>query len=112
MDTFGTRLRNGREAAGMTQLDVIVQARSDLPKSMWISQTKLQRLESGKVDEESVDPFLVSYLAAAYDMKLSELSPVAAESLAREKVKALVNIAWTLALGISAEPNAIGAQAA
>lgn len=107
MTTTGERLRRAREVAGMTQMDVIVRMRGEMPRPFWISQSKLQRLEAGK----DADPFLLSYLASLYGVKLSELSPEAYEALADERVQASLNIAWSGATAFTAEPILIGAGA-
>lgn len=53
--TFGSRLRAARESAALTQQDVVFEVRQHLPRPMWISQTKLQRLESGAIPETKAD---------------------------------------------------------
>lgn len=94
-NTFGARLRAAREAAGLSQIDTLVAIRADLPESMWISQTKIQRIESGAIPESKVDTFLALYLADLYDVELSDLSGAIAGDL--ERVADLVkrSSGWT-----------------
>lgn len=77
--TFGERLRKARNDAGMTLADAVFAVRQLLPEPMWISQAALQRLETGKIDEDVADPYEVGVLAAVYDVPMSDLSPVALE---------------------------------
>lgn len=94
MTTFEQRLKAAREAAGLSQTDVAFEARVQLPGPMRISQTKLQRLESGKIGEDKADPFEVCFLAHLYDVPTSALSHVAAGNL--ELVRDLVaRNAWS-----------------
>lgn len=86
--TFGERLRAAREAAGLSQIDTLVAIRSALPESMWISQTKIQRIESGAIPEAKVDTFLALFLADLYGVELADLSGAIADDL--EKVADLV----------------------
>lgn len=88
MTTFEQRLKTAREAAGLSQTDVAFEARVQLPGPMRISQTKLQRLEAGKIGEDKADPFEVCFLAHLYGCATSDLSVVAADSL--ERVRDLV----------------------
>jgi transcriptional regulator with XRE-family HTH domain len=88
MTTFEQRLKTARDAAGMSQTDVAFEARTQLPEPMWISQTKLQRLEAGKIGEEGAEPMEVVFLAYLYGVKTSDLSPLAAERM--ERVRDLV----------------------
>jgi transcriptional regulator with XRE-family HTH domain len=78
---FGERMRNAREAAGLSQLDVIVYARTSLPKSMRISPAKLSRIENGHHGEDQIDPHDLEWLCSVYGADLNEVSPVAAASL-------------------------------
>src|SRR5689334_14907682 len=94
MTTFEQRLKAAREAAGYSQFDAAAEARTRLPKPMRISQTKLQRLESGKIGEDEADPFEVCFLADLYGVKTSDLSEVAAQRM--ESVRDLVaGNAWS-----------------
>lgn len=88
VSTFEERLRAARDGAGMAQVDVAFEARTQLPKPMWISQAKLQRLESGKIGEANADPFDVGFLAHLYGVTTEDLSPLAEERLT--SIRALV----------------------
>lgn len=78
--TFHQRLREAREAAGLSQIDVVFAVRQALPEAMRISQTKLQRMESGAIPESKVDTFLALFLADLYGVDLADLSdPLAAD---------------------------------
>jgi transcriptional regulator with XRE-family HTH domain len=88
MTTFEQRLKAAREAAGFSQFDVAAESRARLPKPMRISQTKLQRLESGKVGEDNADPFEVCFLASLYGVTTSTISEIAAGHM--EAVRDLV----------------------
>lgn len=79
--TYGSRLRAARELAGLTQQDVVFAARQALPRPMWISQTKLQRIESGEVPEEKADTFLLLFLADLYGTDLATISTAVAEDV-------------------------------
>ena len=81
MTTFSGRLRRAREAAGLTQQDVVFEIRQALPAPMRISQTKLQRLESGAIDEDKADAFLLLFLASIYGVDLADLSEPRAEDV-------------------------------
>lgn len=75
---FNARLRLAREQAGLKLIDVIFQMRTDLPEPLWISQATLQRYET-RVPEHEADPFVVSYLAGLYSVRLSYLSQTMVE---------------------------------
>jgi transcriptional regulator with XRE-family HTH domain len=92
--TMGDRLKAMRKAARMSQMDVAVKARQDLPEPLWIDQSKVSRLESGKISEEDAYPFDVCYLATLYGRRTSDASVLASERL--ELVRDLVaRNAWT-----------------
>lgn len=92
--TFEQRIREAREAAGLSQVDVAFESRTRLPDPLRISQTKLQRLESGKIGEDNADPFEVMFLAHLYGVTTSDLSPLAAGRM--ELVRDLVaGNAWS-----------------
>lgn len=92
--TMGERLKAMRKEAGLTQMDVAIQARADLPEVLWIDQSKVSRLESGKITEEDAYPFDICYLATLYGRRTSDVSTVAAEGL--ERVRDLVaGNAWS-----------------
>lgn len=79
--TFEQRLKEAREAAGLSQVDVAFEARVKLPEPMWISQVKVSRLEGGKIGEDKADPHDIQFLAHLYGVTTSELSELAAERL-------------------------------
>lgn len=83
MTTFGTRMREAREAKALTLVDVVVELRARLPRSMWVSQATLQRMEAGGTTEQKADPFLVTVLATIYGTPVSALSQVVADDLDR-----------------------------
>lgn len=79
--TMGERLRQLRKAAGLTQADVAYQSRDDLPEPMRLDQSKLSRLESGKIPEAQADPFEIAYLAHIYEVPTAEISEIAEANL-------------------------------
>lgn len=79
--TYGTRLRTARENAGLTQQDVVFAVRQSMPRPMWISQTKLQRIESGLIPEEKADTFLLLFLSDLYGTSLADISTAVAEDV-------------------------------
>lgn len=78
---FGSRLRIAREQAGLTLTDVVVELRSVLPRPLWVSQSKLARLEKNDPTEEKADPFLIGVLAYVYNVDLADLSTIAEAAL-------------------------------
>lgn len=86
--TYGSRLRAARESADLTQQDVVFAVRQALPRPMWISQSKLQRIESGDIPEQKADTFLLLFLADLYGASLADISEVVAEDV--KKVADLV----------------------
>lgn len=86
--TFEQRIKQAREAAGLSQFDVAFESRSRLPEPMQVSQAKLSRLEAGKIGEDKADPFEVCFLASLYKVQTSDLSALAADRL--EQVRDLV----------------------
>lgn len=85
---FNTRMRQAREAAGLTQLDVMVAMRAELPRPMWFSQSKFHRLETS-TKEAKAEPMAVAWLASLYGVKTSDLSVTAHRAL--EAVRDLVS---------------------
>ena len=79
--TFEDRIREAREAAGLSQTDVAFESRFRAPAPFRISQTKLHRLESGKIGEDAADPYDIQFLAWLYNTTASELSQVAADRI-------------------------------
>lgn len=86
--SFGTRLRLAREERGLTLVEAANEAqkhyyggRSLGPgygnRSGGLSYERIRSHETGKVPEQGADPAVVLALAMAYQMPVSELSPVA-----------------------------------
>ena len=78
---FGERMKQAREAAGLSTMNAAFAIRSRLPEPLWISNDPIRRMESGKLDEAKADPLLVAALAAVYRVRVCDLSPVVAASL-------------------------------
>ena len=64
------RLTELRETLGLTQVDVFMLMRQQLPRSMWVSLTTLQRYEQGPI---TPDVMLVAWLAHLYGVDVSDL---------------------------------------
>lgn len=82
-DTLGSRLRTAREAKGLSLLDAMTEVRSLLPRSMWVTDATIRRLEVGETPEAKADPVLLATLCAVYGVKVSEMSEVAALGMGR-----------------------------
>lgn len=75
---MGQRLHDHRVASGLSLLDLMVEVRNRLPRAMWVTHQTLRRYENGQVLEEKADPFLITVLAAIYEVPVGDLSPVVA----------------------------------
>jgi len=80
---MGSAIRERREAAGLTLLDLMVEVRNRLPRTrrVAVSHETLRRYENGKVPEGKADIVVLAALADTFGCKLSELSPAAAADL-------------------------------
>lgn len=78
---LGGRLRAAREAAAKSLPDVVFELRAHWPKSVWVSSSTLSRLETGKIEEDEADPFLIGALSVIYSMPIIDLSAVTRAAL-------------------------------
>jgi len=81
MDTFNTRIKKAREAAGLALDDVLVAVKTELPSVLQASRSTIGRLET-ITPETKADPFLVQFLCSLYGVDVAEVSQVAAQALA------------------------------
>jgi transcriptional regulator with XRE-family HTH domain len=81
MSSFEQRLKDAREAAGLSQADVEFESRVQLPAPMRVSQVKVSRMERGAIAEEKADPMELRFLAYIYGTSVADLSELAAERL-------------------------------
>ena len=79
--SFGERMKEAREQAGLSTMNAAYAIRSRLPEPLWISNEPIRRMENGKMAEEKADPILVCALAAVYGVEVRTLSPLIADAL-------------------------------
>lgn len=79
--TFGERMKQARVTKGLSTQEATFAIRSRLPEPLWISNDPIRRMENGRTVEEKADPLLVCALAAAYGVRVRELSPLVADAL-------------------------------
>lgn len=87
MHDIGPALRKRREAAGLTQSDVLYAAKRFLPAPMRISNATLSRIESGA---NLPDAHLVKFLCRLYGCTVADVSPSTAGDL--EKYERALNL--------------------
>ncbi len=82
LTAIGDRLRSARQEAGMSLDDVIIElATRGVTGPMGMSRAKINQIEQGY--RKLIDPIAVATLAKVYNKPLEEISPEAAEMLAR-----------------------------
>jgi transcriptional regulator with XRE-family HTH domain len=79
--TAGHALKSARFAAGMTLDDVVYESRRLLPRVLWITKSKLSRVENSEVAEDKIEPHMVEFLCSLYGVEVDEISPLIAGEL-------------------------------
>lgn len=90
-ETLGERLRQLRDARGLSLVDAMTEARVLLPRALWITNETIRRYEKGIVPEDQADPVILAALAQVYNVPLADLSSAAHRAC---------NQVWTL-LGVA-----------
>lgn len=79
--TMGERLRIIRSRQRRELRDVAREAQALLPPSLSMSRETLRRLEVGIISEDKANPVHIAALAQVYGVRISDISPPAAEAL-------------------------------
>jgi hypothetical protein len=79
--TAGQALRIARMNASMTLDDVVFESRKLLPRVLWVTKSKLSRVENDEVPEDKVEPHMVEFLCSLYGIEVDEISPLIAGEL-------------------------------
>lgn len=78
---YGAKMRAKREALGLSLSEARDRLLFAIPRRYVPSIKKLQRIETGEVDETKVDGLIVYGLAMVYGCRVSDLSTVVADEL-------------------------------
>lgn len=77
---FGSRIRQRREDAHLTLIELMIEVRQRLPRSRWVTNETLRSYENGTKTEDKADPVVVAALADVFGCSIADLSPTIAES--------------------------------